>query len=209
MANVTTTTQPNRDVKSKDPLLEATLGKKPSTTNRRLADGGVALILDVSASMNGWLNTIDGHTTKIAQLVKLTQQICDNVGEDFPCYTFGTDCIRIAPRYVDTTTRGTTDLAAAFEMVYKCGQHRAVLITDGQPDDADSALTAAQKFDDLEVIYVGPPPPPEFLIQLAALFSHPLHENDLGEIKEIEHKVVALLEAKPKELPSSGAIQLG
>jgi hypothetical protein len=189
-----------------DALRDATLGLPAMAGRSNLADGSTALLLDASGSMRDRVST--NGPNKIAQLVALTREICVQVGDEFPCYVFGTECHRIAPAFVKEETLGMTNLGEAMRDVYAAGQRKLVLITDGHPSDANVALQMAKEFEDIEIIYVGPPPPPEFLADLAAMFNHPLHNNDLGAIKEIEQKVVALLGPGRKAISDGGPIEL-
>jgi hypothetical protein len=61
---------------------------------------------------------------------------------------------------------GNTALDMAFDCLIAEGYRQVVLLSDGEPDDPDAALAAARGLQ-LEVIYIGTPPMPDFMRRLA------------------------------------------
>ena len=80
-------------------------------------------------------------------------------------YAFSVACKRVCDEIPEP--RGGTALHLAFLRLRADGITRAVLITDGLPDDEDAALREVRGLG-LDIFYVGPAPKPEFLDRLAA-----------------------------------------
>jgi len=80
-------------------------------------------------------------------------------------YAFSRACKRIS-REAIPEPQSTTALASALVKIKSRGITRAVLVTDGLPDDEESALREASGLV-LDIFYVGPAPKPEFLDRLA------------------------------------------
>lgn len=117
----------------------------------------VCLLLDVSGSMD---DRVDG-----APKIDLLREVVR--GLDAPAiFAFAAGCKRVT-RETIPNPHGGTALHRAFLRIKSHAYTRAVIITDGLPDDEDAALREVVGLS-VEIMYVGPAPKPAFLDRLAA-----------------------------------------
>ena len=117
----------------------------------------VCLLLDVSGSM---ADPAEPGIRKIDALRKIVRDLTAPY-----IYAFSRACKRVTRENIPDP-QSTTALHRAFEVVKSRGITRAVLITDGLPDDEEGAIREAAGLS-LEIFYVGPAPKPDFLDRLA------------------------------------------
>ena len=123
--------------------------------------GPSALLLDVSASMDR-----PSEGKRIRRIDALRTLVADmNLAAGQAVYAFSYLAGRCDPANIPEPNGGT-DLAKAFDQVKNDGYKRVVLITDGEPDDANEALASAAGLH-LKIFYVGSGSKPKFLTQLA------------------------------------------
>ena len=161
----------NEDVikKSKD-LLESTkstsLAERMKSLKTKIAgmsrNKNICLLCDTSGSMNSIVVNSEDNTSKRAIDI-LANVLTNFTGANI--YSFNTIC-----RKVDSLPEptGSTDLAEAFTTIKNDGIKELILLTDGQPDDERAALKVAQGLK-INIIYIGPTPTPQFLIDLAKI----------------------------------------
>lgn len=118
----------------------------------------VCLLLDVSGSMSDQVQP--GGRAKIDALRDIVRTLTAP-----HIYAFARACKRINRETIPEPDGGTR-LDLAFARIKSNGMTRAVLITDGLPDDEDAAIREARGLA-LEIFYVGPAPRPDFLDRLA------------------------------------------
>jgi hypothetical protein len=101
--------------------------------------------------------------------------------------------------------RGGTDLAGALSYCEAHGAKRIIVVSDGYPDDAVRALSAAESLARsgcrIDVFYVGPVPSggQEFLRKLATVTPDGQYlDVDLGQQKALAGAVAARLALPPK-----------
>ena len=117
----------------------------------------VCLLLDVSGSMAYPAEPGRSKIDALREIVRgLTAQYI---------YAFSRTCKRISRENIPDP-QSATALAEAFAKIKSSGMTRAVLITDGLPDDEEGAIREAAGLS-LEIFYVGPAPKPDFLDRLA------------------------------------------
>jgi hypothetical protein len=143
------------------------------------------LLLDTSGSM---AEECEHGVSKIRALRKLVGGL-----PAAATYAFADDVRRVRAGWIPGPGGGT-DMALAFDRIKQDGYQSAVLITDGLPDDAEEALKSAAGLS-LEIFYVGPPPKPDFLDQLAAATGGQAHMGDLSRkgAEQLEVKIRGLL----------------
>lgn len=100
--------------------------------------------------------------------------------------------------YVETVpdAQGGTPLAEGIDFARTNGHGRAVVISDGEPNDPHAAMAAAKAFGGrIDVVFVGDPGTEGsvFLENLAKSTGGIRFEGDLSEVKEIIGAVVGLL----------------
>jgi Mg-chelatase subunit ChlD len=98
--------------------------------------------------------------------------------------------------------QGGTPMAEAIDLARTSGFGRAVVISDGGPNDQHAALEAARQFGGrIDVIYVGDAGDPgsRFLDELAKITGGQRFEGDLSEVKELTGAVVGLLNGESLE----------
>jgi hypothetical protein len=96
----------------------------------------------------------------------------------------------------------STPLAEAIDMARENGYAKAVVISDGIPDDRFAAMEAARRFGGrIDVIFVGNPGEAGsmFLDELATATGGRRFEGDLADVKEITGAVVGLLNGETME----------
>jgi hypothetical protein len=168
-------------------LSELTTLLEESTAAVAAAPASVSrcLLLDTSGSMGG---ECEPEVSKIAALRQLVARL-----PVAPTYAFGSDVKRIDFTDIPDPS-GSTNMGAAFDRMKSDGYSSAVLITDGLPDDEARALESAAGLT-LEIFYVGPPPKPAFLDELAALTGGQAHAADLRQSgrQELESQIRGLL----------------
>lgn len=117
----------------------------------------VCLLLDVSGSM---IDPSEPGVRKIDALRNIVRTL-----EAPLIYAFSRKCVRVSRETIPDPDGGTA-LHRAFAQIKAHKITRAVLITDGLPDDEEAALLAASGLA-LDIFYVGPAPKPAFLDRLA------------------------------------------
>jgi len=162
----------------------------------------MCLLLDVSGSMLGY--TDRAQVTKIEALRTVASNFSDVPRIVFDDRVKILDSNESIPR-----PGGSTALHLGIDAVDSEGYTGAVLITDGMPDDERRALDAARRTGiKLDIIYVGPPPEPPFLSDLAKACGGTFSAGDLSYTEEIEGKITALLAAGTASDEEKGPIVL-
>ncbi len=93
---------------------------------------------------------------------------------------------------------GGTPLHQAIDLARTTGAGRAIVISDGQPNDGQAAMDAARAFGgQLDVVFVGDPGEggESFLRELAQLTGGTEFHGDLSKPKELGAKIAGLLGA--------------
>lgn len=117
----------------------------------------VCLLLDVSGSM------ADAAEPGIRKIDALRVIVRDLTAPYI--YAFSRACKRVSRENIPDP-QSITALHTAFAKIKSQRITRAVLITDGLPDDEEAAIREASGLS-LEIFYVGPAPKPDFLDRLA------------------------------------------
>ena len=132
---------------------------RPQQPGAPPAGNGKALLLDTSGSM---IEDAGDGVSKIDALKVVARTVRAQNS-----YEFSDSCRRVAGGIFDSLyPGGGTLLGAAFAALKHDGICHVVLITDGLPQDPDTALREAQGLK-LDIFYVGPEPRPAFLDALA------------------------------------------
>jgi hypothetical protein len=142
------------------------------------------LLLDVSGSMQNMLLTGEKKIDALKIIIR-----------DFPNvrqFSFSDDCEERPP----TNAQGGTNMANAFNVVKEAGLRHCILVTDGLPDSRQNALRAATGLR-IDIIYVGPLPPPQFLRDLALRAKGALSVENLSIPKQLKEKIYLLLDRTP------------
>lgn len=157
----------------------------------------VALLLDRSGSMTG------------SPIRKLREAILPFGGMRRFQYSGETQELKVGETVQDPGARfgmgdreeGSNNEIRAFEALKASGVKHCIFVTDGGADDPPEALKAARGLK-IDVIYIGPPPPPRFLKDLATATggsydgSITFAKDDGGKL--LESKIRGLLPA-PEE----------
>ena len=153
------------------------------------------LLIDVSGSMEDEVHeegkSYRERTTKRAILENLLTKLPEGITK----FAFSHKVVEFTGA-LPFEGQGTR-MDYAFEEMKNRGKKEIVLITDGMPDDAHSALEASKGLK-INIIYIGPQPRPEFLEQLARKTSGSFTNINLvkaGATKELESKITLLLNA--------------
>jgi hypothetical protein len=149
------------------------------------------VLLDLSGSMADFVSEKESKFTIICDLVKKLQ--------DQRMFWFSSNVheLKANDSYLPRPNGGT-NMTLAFCAMKQEKAEKVILITDGIPDDQKSALEAAKDLN-LEIVYIGPDPVPEFLHLLAKAGNNQVANMNL--LKEqnrltLFSKVKGLLENK-------------
>lgn len=165
------------------------------------------LLIDVSGSM-GW-RMANGKTREqglnevVVQMQKQrpTQMIAFGiVGESHDPTgiepTTGVQIVAMVSEVPPVRSEAGTPMGEAIDFARMKGFGRAVVISDGAPNDRNKAMEAAKQFGGrIDVVYIGDAGDPGsiFLEQLAEATGGSRFEGDLTDVKEITSAVVGLL----------------
>lgn len=138
--------------------LQSIANKQAITIAQAFVDAEIIVLLDVSVSMtaqDGYPYNLDSRHRKACNQLAMLQK--DNPGKvALVCFddrqTFEASGIGRQPH-------GSTDIAGALSFVWKADNTgmKFVLISDGEPDDEESAIAMAQQFKSkIDCIYIGP-----------------------------------------------------
>jgi len=108
-------------------------------------------------------------------------------------FIFSGDCKEV--HSLPTTAIGSTDLAEGFEEVKRCGISHVVLITDGEPDDEESAEQAAKGLK-IDAFFVGSQDnvrAKEFLRRLCDNSGGSFDSTNISNVQQIESGIRGLL----------------
>lgn len=133
--------------------LEAKIKAKLAEKFRPEVSGDFALLLDTTGSM--WGDKI----RKLRESVRAFSGVRR--------FQYADDIVELRPGEECREPDGNNNEERAFNTLKALGIGRVVMITDGYPDRPEGALAAAKGLH-IDIIYIGPPPPPEFLRKLAA-----------------------------------------
>ena len=167
-----------------------TLKPKPKSQN-----SSTCLLLDVSGSMDMCIQTEEGlEPRRVDQMFKVVRETPECAG--LKAFVFSNTCwpLEVLPSENDNfATRSTTALAQAFATVKASGFFSVILVTDGEPDDEAHALQEAAGMK-LGIIYIGNPPVPLFLEQLAKVTDGTFA---LADMRSDDQLKIALIRALP------------
>lgn len=165
--------------------------EKPSSTSllSRVKSTQIArekcILIDLSGSMAE-------ITSNGASKYELVQRIMPEFAE-FTKFGFSSNCIEIKGSKLPLPG-GSTQLDRAF-IAIRDRFKKLILITDGKPNSEYLAMEAS--FDlTIDVIYIGNPPTPTFLTQLAARSGGKFVAENLmltGNVNLLENKIKGLL----------------
>jgi hypothetical protein len=145
------------------------------------------LLIDLSASMHEYMPS--GKSKR-----ETVKEIVSKLPAELKKYAFSNYCELIEGNHFPEMG-GSTKLAEAFDRVKQDGIKEIILLTDGYPDNERSALAAADGLK-IEIIYIGPPPPPKFLDNLAKGHKGQFITVDMIKANaglELENKIKGLL----------------
>lgn len=176
------------------------------------------LLIDVSTSMNAHMRNgktrINGLREVVAgllakrqtQLIAFGLQQRPNAEAQFvqsaaPVNYMGVIEVDFVTEVPDA--QGGTPMAEGIDFARANGFGRAVVISDGAPNDQHKALESARQFGGrIDVIYVGDAGDPgsHFLEELAKATGGQRFEGDLSDVKELTGAVVGLLNGEVLEV---------
>lgn len=172
--------------------------------------GSTCLLLDVSGSMDTYISPDEGlDIRRVDQMFKVVRETpeCDGL----KAFAFSTHCwpLETLPKENDHfQTHSSTDMATAFTTVKAGGFYSAIIVTDGEPDNEALALSAAAGMK-LGIIYIGNPPVPHFLEQLAKATDGTFALADMRSDDQLKIALIHALPAPDQVTPTTGgAIKL-
>ena len=162
------------------------LSKRFGQSNHRT--NAECLLLDISSSMLSGAGTGRSRIEELRDLVVKFPGVRKFV---FPGGSLWRPVEELAGSFIPEP-HGTTPMAEAFASLKQRGLRSAVVITDGRPDSEDEALAEAGGLK-LDIIYVGPEPVPQFLIDLARQTGGDFMRGRFDCAPAIETKIKGLL----------------
>jgi hypothetical protein len=147
----------------------------------------ICLLLDISGSMAG------------EAIIKL-RQVVDGF-TNVRRIEFNDYIKELQPTEHISDADGGTNMAKAFRFCKAHGIKHIVMVTDGLPDDEGRALRDAVGLR-IDVRYIGPQPPPQFLSDLAKATGGNYGTDNIDHLKELTTTLRGLLPAP------SGPIEL-
>ena len=146
------------------------------------------LLLDVSGSMN--IDCEPGH-----RKIDALRDIVLGLNTNPAVYVFNHACVKASKSSIPEPS-GSTTYSIALNYVKNFGHKKVVMITDGECDHYDqvNALDAVLDME-LNIMYVGSGPKPEFLDKLANAASGKCSLDDLSMTKELTERLTLLLES--------------
>lgn len=177
--------------------LERTLQVKSLTDLVRVrASEEVFLLLDISGSMQ---TTMRNGKQRLEGLREVVSEI--GSGRATRMIAFGGSDGNGGAYIVSgvpARAAGGTPLTQAIDLARTQNAGRAIVISDGQPDNASSAMEAAKRFGGkIDVVFVGDPGDygESFLAGLAKVTGGTEFHGDLSEPKALTSKIMGLLSA--------------
>lgn len=181
-------------------IVPGSIGAIAQANNRSIAEAfiscDVVILVDTSGSMSA--NDSRGGRSRYDVACEELRALQNNLPGRIALVNFSST-VQFEPGGIPTFLQGGTDLTAAlrFVKVADVPDMQFILISDGEPNDAKTALAVARTFKNkINVIYVGPeylPAGRNFLQQLAAATGGKTVTADRA--KELQAGVMALLEA--------------
>lgn len=152
------------------------------------------LLLDISGSMDAHMH--ESNKTRWDVLKEVYERLgCPRA------FQFDDTCEEVSREVPLSRPRGGTAMdVALLHLKNTCDIKNIVIVTDGQPNNEDAALRAAQGMQ-IDCIYIGPQPIPDFLNRLTGRTGGKFESIDITSIGEAS---VGLLEGKIKGLLGSG-----
>ena len=152
------------------------------------------LLLDISISMGAFATLDVGNKSRYDLMLETI--------EKFPIirkFVFSNNCHEVPAGAEIPKPNGSTALDKGFNTVNEKGLKHIILLTDGGPNDTHAAIAAAKQIKDLKlnIIYIGPKPIPQFLIDLAHAVGGTFDEVTLisgAAQKILENKIKGFLQ---------------
>src|SRR6266705_589657 len=147
-----------------------------------LSRSGKCLLVDTSGSMY--------ETTEIgkAKYVIVNEILSKLELNRIKLFEFNDSCNEVTNIGLPT---GSTNLSEAFNTIKNKGCSYCLLVTDGRPNNAETALEASKGLN-IDIIYIGNPPVPEFLTKLGTVVDNSfnfIELNKIENVKELENKI--------------------
>lgn len=167
------------------------------------------LLIDVSGSMKETMRNGKERITALREVVADIQKNSPTKMIAFGGHDGGAYMTATVPN-----AGGGTPLAEAIRLAKTQNIGRAVVISDGMPNNAQDAMTAAKEFGGrIDVVFVGDPGEPgeAFLKELAEMTGGTEFHGDLSQPKELGAKISGLLgsgDDDDDDEDEKGAIQL-
>lgn len=182
-------------------LTYGSLGEMAQRAGKSIAEtfmqADAIVMIDISLSMSEH-DCLEGQKrcdVALAELAKLQRQIPGKVG-----VIQWSSSVAFMPGGVPDLPTGSTDLAQCLKFVKPADGTgiRLILISDGEPDNQESAIAVAQTFKSkIDTVYVGPLDGlgADFLKRLAAVTGGQAVTQSVQQIAELSQTVKKLLAA--------------
>jgi len=177
----------------KDKSLASTVSSLKTKMERLNKFKDKIILADVSGSMATFVD--ESHEIRAIDVV-------NHVLENFQgarLWEFSNRC-KLAKNNKLSQPNSGTNMTEAFCVMKQEKFTQILLLTDGAPDDPISALTEAVGLK-IDIVYIGPKPVPQFLLDLAKVGSNTFVDVELIKLdategsKQLENKIKGLLNA--------------
>lgn len=176
--------------------IQTAISTAKDSLNLTQSSGKRTFLLDLSSSMNA--NDADQENWLKSRLDVLKDVIKDYPTENKIGFN---DHAFIVGKYDDIQATGGTNLDIGLQFCLVKGYEHVILITDGHPTCAQQPIfDAVRRLVRLDIIYAGPAPTPQFLIDLANANNNVQHYDCSFKLpKQLTAAIKGLLGAPAKE----------
>lgn len=184
-----------RDLSPMEKYREALAEKYAGKAETTLVSNEVCLLLDRTGSMWG------------RPLELLNAAVRDFKG--IKRFSYADDITEVHEGQEIVNASGGNNEPTAFRYLKAHGFKHVIIVTDGVPDYPVESLSAAKGLK-IDVIYIGPPPEPEFLRRLAASTGGTYNRTEIQVTKALTAVIRGFLPVGDEggSIPSKGAICL-
>lgn len=140
-------------------IVRGSLAAIATEQNVSLAEAWLSVDAVILVDVSGSMSQRDGREkTRLEQAREALTNLQNNMSGKIALFTFSDD-VKFVPNGYIPGTEGLTNLAGALRFVHiadRIPQMKFILISDGEPDDPQAAMSEARRFaNKIDVIFIG------------------------------------------------------